>query len=56
MKRRLDRKTVENGGWAEGLGGRGWAEGTGWRGDGEGRRGEDTGGVIGTLKFALPWS
>ena len=43
MKRRLDSKTVENGGWAEGLGGRGWAEGTGWRGDGDRRRGWETG-------------
>ena len=38
MKRRLDSKTVENGGWAEGLGG-----GTGRRGDGDRRRGGETG-------------
>ena len=51
MKRRLDSKTVENGGWAEGLGG-----GETGIGDGDGRRGEEMGGAIGALKFALPWS
>ena len=42
MKRRLDSKTVENGGWAEGLGGGAGRKGLGGgetgMGDGERRR------------------
>ena len=43
MKRRLDSKTVENGGWAEGLGGGAGRKGLGGRDWVEGRRGWETG-------------